>query len=95
MGRVKGGSGPREPALPAPAAARVAAFTDADGRATDDPVRGEMVEYDAGGETRRRTRFFLSEEQIPWLPVSEAAFLVWVLAGLILIWAVIGFLLLT
>ena len=64
----------------------------------DDPaaaVRGEMVEYDSVGEVRRRTRFFLSEKEIPWLPVSEAAFLAWVLAGLVLIWAVIGVLLLT
>jgi hypothetical protein len=73
-------------------------FTDADGRPTDDPaaaVHGEMVEYDAGGDVRRRTRFFLSEKEIPWLPVSEAAFLAWVLAALVLIWAVIGVLLLT
>jgi hypothetical protein len=97
MGRVKGGSRPREPVVPAPAGARVAAYTDAEGRATDDPaaaVRGEMVEYDAAGRMRRRTRFFLGEEQIPWLPVSEAAFLVWVLVALALIWAVIGLLLL-
>jgi hypothetical protein len=98
MGRVKGGAGPGEPRVPAPAAARVAAYTDAEGRATDDPaaaVRGEMVEYDAAGRMRRRTRFFLSEEDISWLPVSEAAFLVWVLVALVLIWAVIGFVLLT
>ena len=54
-----------------------------------------MVEYDSVGEVRRRTRFFLSEKEIPWLPVSEAAFLLWVLAALILIWAVIGLILLT
>lgn len=98
MGRVKGGPGPHEPRVPAPAGARVASYTDAEGRATDDPaaaVRGEMVEYDAGGRMRRRTRFFLSEEDISWLPVSEAAFLVWVLVALVLIWAVIGLLLLT
>jgi hypothetical protein len=73
-------------------------YTDADGRPTDDPaaaVRGEMVEHDAGGQVRRRTRFFLTEEEIPWLPVGEAAFLVWVLAVLVLIWAVIGLILLT
>jgi len=73
-------------------------YTDADGLPTDDPaaaVHGEMVDYDATGDVRRRTRFFLREEEIPWLPVSEAAFLAWVLAGLVLIWAVIGVLLLT
>jgi hypothetical protein len=73
-------------------------YTDAEDLPTDDPataVRGEMVEYDAGGDVRKRTRFFLSEEEIPWLPVSEAAFLVWILVGLVLIWAVIGLMLLT
>ena len=73
-------------------------YTDAEGLPTDDPgsaVRGEMVEYDAGGEVRRRTRFFLGEEEIWWLPVSEAAFLVWILVALVLIWAVIGLILLT
>ena len=38
----------------------------------------------------RRTRFFLDRSDIPWLPVSEPAFLLWVLAGLILVWAGIG-----
>jgi hypothetical protein len=98
MGRVKGEHGSRESGLPAPAGARAVRFTDADGLPTEDPaaaVRGEMVEYDAGGDVRRRTRFFLSEKEIPWLPVSEAAFLAWVLAALVLIWAVIGVLLLT
>jgi hypothetical protein len=73
-------------------------YTDAEGLPTDDPaaaVHGEMVEYDAGGEVRRRTRFFLSEKEIPWLPVSEAAFLLWVLVALVLIWAAVGLVLLT
>jgi hypothetical protein len=98
MGRVKGERGSREPGLPAPDGARAVRYTDADGLPTDDPaaaVRGEMVEYDAGGDVRRRTRFFLREEEIPWLPVSEAAFLAWILAALVLVWAVIGVLLLT
>ena len=98
MGRVKGERGSRESDLPAPDGARAVRYTDADGLPTDDPaaaVNGEMVEYDARGDVRRRTRFFLREEEIPWLPVSEAAFLAWVLAALVLIWAVIGLLLLT
>ena len=72
-------------------------YTDADGQATDDPsaaVRGEIVEYDDHGHPRRRTRFFLSEREIPWLPVSEPAFLLWVLVVLMVIWLVIGFILL-
>ena len=102
MGRVKGERGSRQSGLPAPApvpaGARAVSYTDAEGLPTDDPaaaVRGEMIEYDAGGEVRRRTRFFLSEDEISWLPVSEAAFLLWVLVALVLVWAVIGLILLT
>jgi hypothetical protein len=76
----------------APGGARVA-YTDAEGRATSDPaaaVRGEIVEYDDHGEPRRRTRFFLAERDLPWLPVSEQAFLIWVLAILMVVWLVIG-----
>ena len=73
------------------------AFTDADGQATDDAaaaVRGEITEYDAHGEPLRRTRFFLLERRaLPWLPVSEAAFLLWVLAALIVAWLVVGLIL--
>jgi len=102
MGRVKGERGSRESGLPtpapAPAGVRAVSYTDAEGLPTDDPavaVRGEMIDYDAGGEVRRRTRFFLSEKEIPWLPVSEAAFLLWVLVALVLAWAVIALILLT
>ena len=67
-------------------------YTDAEGRATDDPaaaVHGENVELDPHGEARR-TRFFLAERDIPWLPVSEPAFLIWVLVALMVTWLVIG-----
>ena len=54
-------------------------------------MRGELTEYDAHGEPRRRTRFFLLEQRaLPWLPVSEAAFLLWVLIALIVGWLVVG-----
>lgn len=73
------------------------AFTDADGQATEDAagaVRGEITEYDAHGEPRRRTRFSLLEQRpLPWLPVSEAAFLLWVLVALIVAWLVVGLIL--
>jgi hypothetical protein len=88
MARVDG-----EPLVPVSAPGRTVAYTDAEGRATDDPaaaVRGELVEYDADGIARRRTRFFLSERELPWLPVSEPAFLLWVLALLMLVWVGIG-----
>ena len=78
---------------PLPVAASSAAYVDADGRPTADPeaaVRGEIVEYDAHGRPRRRTRFFLAERELPWLPVSEPAFLLWVLAALMLVWIAIG-----
>jgi hypothetical protein len=73
------------------------ALTDADGRATEDPAaaaRGEITEYDAHGAPRRRTRFLMLEQRaLPWLPVSEAAFLLWVLVALIVAWLVVGLIL--
>ena len=82
-----------------PPPARAVAYTDAEGHATDDPaaaVRGEIVDYDAHGAPTRRTRFFLSERELPsWLPVSEPAFLLWVLVVLMAVWVVIGLVLLT
>jgi hypothetical protein len=77
-------------------ASRTVLYADAEGRPTEDPdaaVSGEIVEYDVHGRLRRRTRFFLTERELPWLPVSEPAFLLWVLAALMLIWLVIGFVL--
>ena len=68
-------------------------YADATGRTTDDPARavsGEIAEYDAHGRPLRRTRFFLDRSELPWLPVSESAFLLWVLAALLLVWAGIG-----
>jgi hypothetical protein len=93
MGRAEG---PRAARRPTPA--RAVAFTDADGRPTDDPaaaVQGEIVDYDAHGTPAARTRFFLSERELPWLPISEPAFLLWVLVVLMAIWVVIGLVLLT
>ena len=81
-----------------PPPARAVAYTDAEGRATDDPaaaVRGEIVDYDAHGAPAKRTRFFLSERELPWLPISESAFLLWVLVALMAVWVVIGLVLLT
>jgi hypothetical protein len=69
-------------------------YTDGDGRATDDParaVRGQVLEYDTRGVPVRRTRFFLDEGELPWLRVSESAFLLWVLAALFVVWMLIGF----
>lgn len=66
---------------------------DARGRVTDDEthaVGGEIAELGPHGRSVRRTRFFLTRTELPWLPVGEAAFLLWVLAALLLIWASIG-----
>jgi hypothetical protein len=84
--------------MPGAPSSRAVVYTDAEGQATDDPsaaVHGEIVEYDDHGRPRRRTRFFLDERDLPWLPVSEPAFLLWVLIVLMVIWLVIGLVLLT
>ena len=73
---------------------QAAVFVDAEGRRTDEPAeadRGEIVEYDEQGRPVRRTWFFLEQVEIKWLPVSEAAFLLWVLGLLLVVWLVIGF----
>jgi hypothetical protein len=73
------------------------ALRDAGGRPTTDPaaaVEGEVVLHDVHDRSERRTPFFLSERELPsWLPVGEAAFLLWVLVLLILVWLVVGLIL--
>jgi hypothetical protein len=69
-----------------------ALLRDADGNRTDDPskaVRGEVVSHDEEGRVRR-TWFLFEEVDIKWLPVSESAFLLWVLVALIAAWLLIG-----
>lgn len=71
----------------------VSSFVDADGNPTDDParaVRGELVEYDPASKRVHRTWFRLEWVEIRWLPVSESAFLLWVLVMLIVAWLAIG-----
>jgi hypothetical protein len=71
---------------------RTARYRDAAGLVTSDPaqaVSGEVVDVDVHGTTRR-TRFFLQREELPWLPVGEAAFLLWVLVAFVLAWIGIG-----
>ena len=45
-------------------------------------------------ESRRRIWFHVEDVRFKWLPVSETAFLLWVLAGLVLVWLVVAFVLL-
>jgi hypothetical protein len=68
-------------------------YRDGGGQPTSDPaeaVSGEIVQYDVHGRAARRTRFFLQREDLPWLPVSEPAFLLWVLVSLAVVWVGIG-----
>jgi hypothetical protein len=46
-------------------------------------------------ERRRRIWFRVEVAQLRWLPVSETAFLLWVLAALVLVWLVVALVLLT
>jgi hypothetical protein len=68
-------------------------YLDRHGAPTDDParaVRGEVIEYDARGRPVKRTWFFLDQVEIEWLPISERAFLLWVLVFLLGVWFAIG-----
>jgi hypothetical protein len=68
---------------------RAVSDRDVGGPPTGDPVdaaSGETVELDAHGRPAPRLRLFLGREELPWLPVSEPAFLLWVLAALVVIW---------
>jgi hypothetical protein len=68
-------------------------YRDGDGEPTRDPATagsGEVVELDAHGRRAHRIRFFLQREELPWLPVSEPAFLLWVLAALVIVWVAIA-----
>jgi hypothetical protein len=68
-------------------------YVDEQGRRTADPasaVSGEIVEHAAHGRASGRVRFFFDRTDLSWLPVSEAAFLLWVLTALLVVWALIG-----
>ena len=87
----------RDVDAPAGDAIRVGLYVDASGNRTRDPskaVRGEILEHEGDGRASRRTWFRLDEVKVTWLPVSESAFLLWVLALLVFAWLVIGLLLL-
>lgn len=49
-------------------------------------LEGATREREAGAE--KRTWFLMRETELGWLPLSEAAFLLWVLALLLLAWLV-------
>jgi hypothetical protein len=52
-------------------------------------ARGEILEPPEARDGRRFW-FQLEDVQVRWLPLSETAFLLWVLAGLVLIWLVVA-----
>jgi hypothetical protein len=69
-------------------------YFDAEGNRTENPaqaVRGEVLEHDPKAGRTRRTWFFLEEVELKWLPVTESAFLLWVLVLLLGLWLLIGF----
>jgi hypothetical protein len=69
------------------------AHFDAEGNRIENPaeaVRGEILEHVRNAGRTRRTWFFIEQVEIEWLPVSESAFLLWVLLGLLLTWVLIG-----
>jgi hypothetical protein len=52
-------------------------------------ARGEILETPEARDGRRFW-FQLEDVQVKWLPLSETAFLLWVLAGLVLVWLVVA-----
>ena len=44
------------------------------------------------GEAPRRVWFHLEAVELKWLRISETAFLLWVLAGLVLAWVIVALL---
>jgi len=84
----------RRPAPGAPARTRDRAtrLYDGAGELTTDPrraVRGEVIEQDAEGAPRR-TWFLIEQVELKWLPISESAFLIWVLALFVTAWVIVA-----
>ena len=74
---------------------RLMVYRDAEGNRVENPaaaVRGEIVEPTDTGHSERRW-FRVEEVELPWLRVSETAFLLWVFALLVLVWLVVALLL--
>jgi hypothetical protein len=70
-----------------------ASLVDAEGNPTDDvrrAVAGELVDSDPKSKRAGRAWFRIEQVEIAWLPVSEAAFLLWVLVLLLAVWLAIG-----
>jgi hypothetical protein len=64
-------------------------LVDAEGKAVtslEHAVGGEILVSNDRGGSKRRTWFLIEEVEIKWLPVSESAFLLWVLVLLVAVW---------
>ena len=64
-----------------------------DGRLTSDPgsaIRGEVVEFDRDGRVAHRSWLRVEWIELKWLPVSEPAFLLWVLAVFVAVWVAVA-----
>jgi hypothetical protein len=48
---------------------------------------------EANEPVREHGRFSFAQVELKWLPVSESAFLLWVLAALFGVWLLVGYLL--
>jgi hypothetical protein len=52
-------------------------------------ARGEILEPPEARKGRR-IWFHVEDAELKWLPISETAFLLWVLAGLVLVWLAVA-----
>jgi hypothetical protein len=71
-------------------------YRDAEGNPVDNPaaaVGGEVIEHGDEKRPGRRFWFRVVEVELPGLRISESAFLLWVLALLVLVWVVVALLL--
>ena len=82
----------RDGAADAHQTSRAGLYADADGNRAKDPGRaagGEILEREKEGRAVQRTWFLIREVELKWLPMSEAAFLLCVLALLLLLTAAV------
>jgi hypothetical protein len=54
----------------------------------------KRLEDGSAAQERRRLWFHVEDVELKWVPVSESAFLLWVLAGLVLVWLAVALVLL-
>ncbi|MGZ4332849.1 MAG: hypothetical protein ACXVRZ_12970 [Gaiellaceae bacterium] len=59
---------------------------------TDDPDLETRLD-EVKEPVTHQTRFSFAQIELKWIPVSESAFLLWVLAALLGVWLLVGYLL--